>query len=60
MPALLPRLALALAIPATAFAAEPIRIGVIAENSAISGIAIPNAAQSPPTRSTPMAASTAA
>jgi branched-chain amino acid transport system substrate-binding protein len=30
---------------ATAHAAEPIRIGVIAENSAISGIAIPNAAQ---------------
>ncbi len=29
----------------TAHAAEPIRIGVIAENSAISGIAIPNAAQ---------------
>jgi len=29
----------------TAHAADPIRIGVIAENSAISGIAIPNAAQ---------------
>ena len=33
------------ALPLPAGAAEPIRIGVIAENSAISGIAIPNAAQ---------------
>ena len=33
------------AIPAAAWAADPIKIGVIAENSAISGIAIPNAAQ---------------
>jgi branched-chain amino acid transport system substrate-binding protein len=32
-------------VPTTARAADPIRIGVIAENSAISGIAIPNAAQ---------------
>ena len=32
-------------LPLGAQAAEPIRIGVIAENSAISGIAIPNAAQ---------------
>ena len=42
-------LACALALPAiyapAARAADPIRIGVIAENSAISGIAIPNAAQ---------------
>ena len=46
MPArtLLPALALALAVPAAAYAADPIRIGVIAENSAISGIPIPNAA----------------
>ena len=38
---------LALTIPAwsPAWAADPIKIGVIAENSAISGIAIPNAAQ---------------
>lgn len=35
----------ALALPLAAQAADPIRIGVIAENSAISGIAIPNAAQ---------------
>ncbi len=35
----------ALVLPIAAQAAEPIRIGVIAENSAISGIAIPNAAQ---------------
>ncbi len=41
---LLPALAVA-ALPAVAFAADPIKIGVIAENSAISGIAIPNAAQ---------------
>ena len=34
-----------LVLPLAAQAAEPIRIGVIAENSAISGIAIPNAAQ---------------
>ena len=48
MPALnrlLPALALAAALPTAAQAADPIRIGVIAENSAISGIAIPNAAQ---------------
>ncbi|WP_245496383.1 ABC transporter substrate-binding protein [Lichenibacterium ramalinae] len=32
-------------VPFAAQAAEPIKIGVIAENSAISGIAIPNAAQ---------------
>ena len=32
-------------MPFAAQAAEPIRIGVIAENSSISGIAIPNAAQ---------------
>ena len=31
--------------PSAGLAAEPIRIGVIAENSSISGIAIPNAAQ---------------
>ena len=37
--------AIALALPGAAGAAEPIKIGVIAENSAISGIAIPNAAQ---------------
>src|ERR1700733_2475714 len=37
--------ALSVAIPLAAQAADPIRIGVIAENSAISGIAIPNAAQ---------------
>ncbi len=42
---LLPALALAFGLPGAAFAADPIRIGVIAENSAISGIAIPNAAQ---------------
>ena len=41
---LLPALALAVAVPGAAHAADPIRIGVIAENSAISGIAIPNAA----------------
>ena len=43
----LPALALTLAfgLPGAASAADPIRIGVIAENSAISGIAIPNAAQ---------------
>jgi branched-chain amino acid transport system substrate-binding protein len=41
---LLPALALAFAVPAAAYAADPIRIGVIAENSAISGIPIPNAA----------------
>jgi branched-chain amino acid transport system substrate-binding protein len=35
----------AVMLPLVAQAAEPIRIGVIAENSAISGIAIPNAAQ---------------
>ena len=42
-----PALALTLAfgLPGAASAADPIRIGVIAENSAISGIAIPNAAQ---------------
>src|ERR1700712_238912 len=34
-----------MAVPGAAQAADPIRIGVIAENSAISGIAIPNAAQ---------------
>ncbi len=34
-----------LALPAVASAADPIKIGVIAENSAISGIAIPNGAQ---------------
>ena len=34
-----------LALPMAAAAAEPIKIGVIAENSAIAGIAIPNAAQ---------------
>jgi branched-chain amino acid transport system substrate-binding protein len=34
-----------LALPIAATAAEPIKIGVIAENSAISGIAIPNGAQ---------------
>ncbi len=44
-----PALALAAALPLAASpmaarAADPIRIGVIAENSAISGIAIPNAA----------------
>ena len=41
-----PALALSLAfgLPGAASAADPIRIGVIAENSAISGIAIPNAA----------------
>ena len=37
-------LALAATLAAPAWAAEPIRIGVIAENSAISGIAIPNGA----------------
>ncbi len=41
---LLPAIALAVGVPAVADAADPIRIGVIAENSAISGIAIPNAA----------------
>ena len=41
---LLSALALAVAVPGAAHAADPIRIGVIAENSAISGIAIPNAA----------------
>ncbi len=41
---LLPALA-AFALPAVALAADPIKIGVIAENSAIAGIAIPNAAQ---------------
>ena len=41
---LLPALA-AFALPAVALAADPIKIGVIAENSAISGIAITNAAQ---------------
>ena len=40
--------ALALSVPAMsvpAWAADPLKIGVIAENSAIAGIAIPNAAQ---------------
>lgn len=46
---MLPALALAIALraialPAAAYAADPICTGVIAENSAISGIAIPNAA----------------
>ena len=41
---LIPALAV-LALPFAAAAADPIKIGVIAENSAISGIAIPNAAQ---------------
>ena len=41
---LLPALA-AFALPAVALAADPIKIGVIAENSAISGIAITNPAQ---------------
>ena len=41
---LLPAFA-ALALPAVALAADPVKIGVIAENSAISGIAIPNGAQ---------------
>ena len=41
---LVPALAL-LAVPLAAAAADPIKIGVIAENSAIGGIAIPNAAQ---------------
>ncbi len=42
---LLPALAAIAALPAVALAADPIKIGVIAENSAISGIAIPNAVQ---------------
>ena len=41
---LIPALAV-LALPVAAAAADPIKIGIIAENSAISGIAIPNAAQ---------------
>ena len=41
---ILPALALVFGLPAMALAADPIRIGVIAENSSISGIAIPNAA----------------
>ncbi len=41
---LIPALAV-LALPVAAAAADPIKIGVIAENSAISGIAIPNGAQ---------------
>jgi branched-chain amino acid transport system substrate-binding protein len=41
---LLPALAV-VALPTLAQAADPIKIGVIAENSAIGGIAIPNAAQ---------------
>ena len=41
---LIPALA-AVALPAVALAAEPIKIGIIAENSAIAGIAIPNGAQ---------------
>ena len=41
---LIPALAI-LAMPFAAAAADPIKIGVIAENSAISGIAIPNGAQ---------------
>jgi branched-chain amino acid transport system substrate-binding protein len=41
----LPLAAVIAAIPALAWAADPIKIGVIAENSAIGGIAIPNAAQ---------------
>jgi branched-chain amino acid transport system substrate-binding protein len=41
---MLPALAV-LALPMAAQAADPIKIGVIAENSAISGIAIPNGAQ---------------
>ncbi len=36
---------LALAIPGLALAADPIKIGVIAETSAISGVAIPNGAK---------------
>ena len=40
----LPAIAI-LALPGIALAADPIKIGVIAENSAISGIAITNAAQ---------------
>ncbi len=44
VPNLLPALAL-LALPLAAAAAEPLKIGVIAENSAIAGIAIPNGAQ---------------
>jgi branched-chain amino acid transport system substrate-binding protein len=42
---LLPAALAAFALPAVALAADPVKIGVIAENSAISGIAIPNAAQ---------------
>lgn len=42
---LLPAIAFAFGLPGAASAADPIRIGVIAENSSISGIAIPNAAQ---------------
>ncbi len=38
-------LVLSAVLPLAAQAADPIRIGVIAENSAISGIAIPNGAQ---------------
>ena len=41
---LLPALAV-VALPVAALAADPIKIGVIAENSAIAGIAIPNGAQ---------------
>jgi len=41
----LPATLAALLAATAAHAADPIRIGVIAENSAISGIAIPNAAQ---------------
>jgi branched-chain amino acid transport system substrate-binding protein len=41
---LIPAVAL-LALPMAAHAADPIKIGVIAETSAISGIAIPNGAQ---------------
>ena len=42
---LLPAALAAFALPGVALAADPVKIGVIAENSAISGIAIPNAAQ---------------
>jgi len=46
------------ALPARA--ADPIRIGVIAEDASIAGAAIPTPPSSPPRRSTPRAASTAA
>ncbi len=50
--------AAAFAWAAPARAADPIKIGVIAEAQAVVGASIPRPCNSPPTRSTPRAAST--